>query len=122
MGICLCLVILYFNLPKRIAIPAQCHHKIGIICITVFCDYFHSPLKHCILFENLTNRRNCIRTPHQFKTYIRTPHLELLFQSRHSSASLYFVTIFTHPLKIIFCLKTLPFAVNALKCLTNSKM
>ncbi len=23
MGICLCLVILYFNLPKRIAIPAQ---------------------------------------------------------------------------------------------------
>jgi hypothetical protein len=29
MGICLCLVILYFNLPMRIAIPAQCHRTIS---------------------------------------------------------------------------------------------
>jgi hypothetical protein len=29
--------------------------------------------------------------PHPFKTYIQSPHLDLHFQSRHSSASLYFV-------------------------------
>jgi hypothetical protein len=33
----------------------------------------------------------------------------------------YFVTIFTHPLKIAFCLKTSPIAETALECLTHSK-
>jgi hypothetical protein len=42
-------------------------------------------------------------------------------QNRHSSASLYFVTIFTHHLNIAFCLKTSPIAEIALECLTNSK-
>jgi hypothetical protein len=59
--------------------------------------------------------------PHPFKMKIQNPHLELHFQSRHSSASLYFATIFTHPLKITFCLKTSPIAVTAFECLTNSK-
>ncbi len=42
-------------------------------------------------------------------------------QNKHSSASLYFVTIFTHHLNIAFCLKTLPIPEIALECLTNSK-
>jgi hypothetical protein len=42
-------------------------------------------------------------------------------QNRHSSASLYFVTIFTHPLTIALCLKNSPIAETALECLTNSK-
>ncbi len=42
-------------------------------------------------------------------------------QNRHSSASLYLMTIFTHHLNIAFCLKTSPIAECALECLTNSK-
>ncbi len=42
-------------------------------------------------------------------------------QNRHSSASLYFLTIFTHHLNITFCLKTSPIAEIALECLINSK-
>jgi hypothetical protein len=42
-------------------------------------------------------------------------------QIRHSSASLYFVTIFTHHLNIAFCIKTSPNSEIALECRTNSK-
>ncbi len=70
MGICLCLVILYFNLPMHIAIPAQCHHKIGIHLHHCILWLFSLTPKNCIIFKNLTNYRICIKIPHHYKTAI----------------------------------------------------
>ncbi len=64
MGICLCLVILYFNLPMHIAIPAQCHRHSS--ASLYFVTIFTHPLKIAI-FKNLTNYRIRIKIPHHYK-------------------------------------------------------
>jgi hypothetical protein len=64
-SICLCLVILYFNLPTRIAIPAQCHRRSS--ASLYFVTIITHPLKIAI-FKNLTNYRICIKIPHHYKT------------------------------------------------------